>query len=274
MIRVGFCLMLFLISSLSFADEHIVWNKEPIELHLAVGEERQIVFPGKIEIGVPGSALNRFKTITSVDNRMFVEPSIQFKRQRILVRESASGINFVLYLSVKDDSSTIEPVAIIHKESKVKPEVDHASQAQKSMGNRLLNSYPYLTRYVAQQLYAPKRLIKNNSAIQRVSITQKSFRSLFKCTSRSLSCSSIITTPLVSYKTSRLYASALKIKNISDYPIDVDPRLIKSDMSPGALLTSTTMHGRLLPSQFGAKSETVMIIIHKRPLEAMFGGLN
>jgi len=133
--------------------------------------------------------------------------------------------------------------------------------------------YPYLTRYVAQQLYAPQRLVKNNSAIQRVSVIKKSFTSLFKCTSRSMSCSSLITTPLVSYKTGRLYASALKVKNISDYPIDIDPRLIKSDISPGTLLAATPIHGRLLPSRYGSKSESVIIIIHKRPLGSMFGGL-
>ncbi|MBD3611512.1 MAG: TIGR03749 family integrating conjugative element protein [Hydrogenovibrio crunogenus] len=276
--RVGLSLLLFLVSTFSFADEHIVWDKAPIELSLSLGEERQVVFPDNIEIGVPGTALNRFKTITSVDNRMFIEPSVEFKRQRILVKESSSGINYVIYLSVKEGSVSLDPIAIIHKENKTKAiskgSPNERIRANNNTDNRLLNSYPYLTRYVAQQLYAPQRLIKNNSAIQRISVVKKSFTSLFKCTPRSMSCSSIVTTPLVSYKTGRLYASALKVKNVSDYPIDIDPRLIKSDISPGALLAATPIHGRLLPSRYGSKSESVIIIVHKRPLGSIFGGLN
>ncbi|PLA73962.1 TIGR03749 family integrating conjugative element protein [Hydrogenovibrio sp. SC-1] len=273
--RILFFLVITLVSQVALSDEHIVWDKTPIELHLSLGNERQVVFPDDIEIGISNSAINRFKTITSVDNRMFIEPSVQFERQRILVRESKTGINYVIYLSVKTDTSQLDPVAIIHKENKVKPIPSQADSASKNRSaDKLLNSYPYLTRYVAQQLYAPKRLVRNNPAIQRISVLNKSFTSLFRCTSGSLSCTSIVATPLISYKTGLLYASALRIKNVSDYAIDIDPRLVKSDMSPGALLAATSMHGRLLPSRYGDKSETVIIIIHKRPLLAMFLGLN
>jgi len=274
-VRALLFLIMILISQVVLSDEHIVWDKTPIELYLSLENERQVVFPDDIEIGIANSALNRFKTITSVDNRMFIEPSVQFERQRILVKESNTGINYVIYLSVKKDASQLDPIAIIHKENKNKSISNQADSAsQNRAADKLLNSYPYLTRYVAQQLYAPKRLVRNNPAIQRISVPNKSFTSLFRCTGGSLSCTSIVATPLVSYKTGQLYASALRIKNVSDYAIDIDPRLVKSDMSPGALLAATSMHGRLLPSMYGDKSETVIIIIHKRPLLAMFLGLN
>lgn len=268
-------LVIMLASQAALSTEHIVWDKAPIELHLSLGNERQVVFPDNIEIGITGSAIDRFKTLTSVDNRMFIEPNSKFDRQRILVRESSTGINYVIYLSVRNDDTQLDPVVTIHKENKIKVTPANQTDSHKNSNNDgLLKSYPYLTRYVAQQLYAPERLIRNNPSIQRISVPNKSFSSLFRCTSGSLSCTSIVATPLVSYKTGQLYASALKIKNVSDYALDIDPRLIKSDMSPGTLLTATTMHGRLLPSRYGDKSETVIIIVHKRPLLAMFLGLN
>jgi integrating conjugative element protein (TIGR03749 family) len=253
------------------ADEHIVWDKSPIDISLGVGSERQLVFPEPVQIGITQSAKARFATLSSVGNRVFIEPLVEFEKQRILVKGTETGITFVLYLSTTSQDD-LEPVVNIHVERVPNKEQSRTSNPKRDATSQKINSYRFLGQYIAQQLYAPERLVKNVNGIQRVSVPGKTFRSFFRCTARSRACSSVIAKPIVSFKTNRLYASAIEVRNTSAYPVDNDPRLVKA-LRSGTLLASIPIHGRLLPATYGNKARSVMIVIHKRPLHEMFGGL-
>jgi len=276
MIRLFFILGLFLTVTVK-ADEHVVWDKEPIPVSLVLGQERQIVFPEKIEVGVPRAFYPLLKTITSVDNRLFIEAAASFENRKILVKEVRTGINYVLVLSSEENMPALPDTKIIvHKESQ-KPEIQERGAETLSGHNPVsqVNSYPFLTRYVMQQLYAPQRLVKDHPSIQRISVERKSISGLFRCTMNSTACRSVVATPIVSFRTDRLYATALKLRNISDFSVEVDPRLVKRNPhDPTSLLASTAMHGRLLPARYGSRAETTLIILHSRPLrEILPGGL-
>lgn len=252
------------------ADEHIVWDKSPIDISLGVGSERQLVFPEPVKIGITQSAKARFSTLSSVGNRVFIEPLTDFKKQRMLVKGTETGITFVLYLSTTPQD--LDPVVNIHVERVSNKERSRTTNSKSDATSQKINSYRFLGQYVAQQLYAPERLGKNVNGIQRVSVPGKTFRSFFRCTARSRACSSVIAKPIVSFKTNRLYVSAIEVENISDYPVDNDPRLVRA-LRSGTLLASIPIHGRLLPTSYGNKARSVMIVIHTRPLREMFGGL-
>lgn len=270
-IKTSLLIVLLTSHAVGHADEHIIWDKAPIHISLVVGAERQLVFPEPVQIGVTQNSMVKFSTLASVNNRVFIEASSNFEKKRILVKGKDTGTTFVLYLSTIS-ATDLDPVVKVHVERETTVKRQSAEPSKSVTNTPNINSYRFLGQYVAQQLYAPERLVKNVSGIQRISVPQKTFRSFFKCTARSRACSSIISKPIVSFKTNRLYASAIEVRNTSAYPVDNDPRLVKA-LRSGTLLASIPIHGRLLPATYGNKARSVMIVIHKRPLHEMFGGL-
>lgn len=265
MIRFFFYAMMTMVAGQVVADEHIKYTGDPINLTLVLGQERQIVFEETVQAGIPNALINQIK-LSSVGNRIFVEPISEFKNQRLLVRGAESGTTFVFTIqSIEHDEQLDSKINVYLP----KPTQDLQNQAW-SASDQPINSYPFLTRYAMQHLYAPTRLVKTHPAIQQISLPNKPVM-LFRCTQRSTACRNIKATPLVSFKTDRLFATALKLANIGHQPQDIDPRLIQVP-NPNSLLTATAMHGRLLPKDTITKAETVIVLIHDRPFRDLMGG--
>lgn len=256
-------LFLILLSQGAMADEHITWDKSPIDITLEIGSERQIVFPETISVGIPQRLLSAFSTKSSVDNRLYIEAIKPLTKQRILVKGESSGINYVLYITAGDQlNSALEPVVVVHVAKKPEPSqvTGNGDVAASNSGLPSL-TYRYLTQYALKQLHSPSRLVVNDARLRRVSVDHNPTRSLFKCDRTSLACISLISTPLVSFKSSKYYVTAFKLQNISEQSLDFDPKLVRSQV-----LALTTLHGRLLAKRFGSASETTLIVIHDRPL--------
>jgi integrating conjugative element protein (TIGR03749 family) len=84
-------------------------------------------------------------------------------------------------------------------------------------------SYVDLTRFAAQSLYAPKRLIKNINLI-RIPINTKQAVRLFTC-STALTCNgNVLARPIAAWQSPRLYISAVLLKNTTQQQIVLDPR--------------------------------------------------
>ena len=268
------CLLVFLglfMTGNVLAAEHIVFEGSPITLSVHKDIERQIVFPkhASIVIGVRAEQLGGFKTLSSVDNRVFIQASdAGVKRQKIIFKDSVTGTNFVFDIKPSKDA-TLDPLVNIHL-SKNKPSSTDAVGNKRSQNK--INSYPFLTRYVFQHVYSPERLVKDHPLIQRVSVESKTVRNLFGCFGGSTACTDVSAKPIVSYRTDRLYASAIEISNTSSHALEVDARMILR--SPADLLAASFMHHRLhhrlLPNKAGNKSKTIMVLIHKRPLREFF----
>lgn len=264
------CVLVFLgffVAGNVSAVEHVVFDGSPITLSVHKDIERQIVFPknASIMIGVKAENMTGFKTLSSVDNRVFIQESEKgIERQKIIFKDSVTGINFVFDIKPSEDSK-LDPLVNIHlpkSKAVVGTGGDHKVTQNK------INSYPFLTRYVFQHVYSPERLVKDHSLIQRVSVESKVVRNLFGCFEGGTACVDVTAKPIVSYRTDRLYASAIEISNTSSQAVEIDARMIIR--SPQDLLAASFMHYRLLPSNTGSKSKTVLVLIHKRPLREFF----
>lgn len=252
-----------------FSAEHIMFDGSPITLSVHKDVERQIVFPenASILIGVKAENMAGFKTLSSIDNRVFIQAAEKgIKRQKIIFKDSVTGTNFVFDIKPSKDA-TLDPLVNIHL-PKEKPNIAVGTSVDDRATQNKINSYPFLTRYVFQQVYSPKRLVKDHSLIQRVSVESKMVRNLFGCFNNSTACVDVTAKPIVSYRTDRLYASAIEISNTSNQAVEIDARMIIR--SPQDLLAASFMHHRLLPIKTGGKSKTVLVLIHKRPLREFF----
>ncbi len=254
----------------ALAVEHIVFDGSPMTLSVHKDIERQIVFPKNtsIMIGVKAKNQAEFKTLSSIDNRVFIQAGEDgVERQKIIFKDAVMGTNFVFDIKPSDDEA-LDPLVNIHLPKNNSKSVFGGAGNDKDSRNKI-NSYPFLTRYVFQQMYSPSRLIKDHSLIQRVSVKNKVVTNLFGCFGDSTACIDVQAKPIVSYRTDRLYASAIEIRNTSDHAIEVDARMIVR--SPQDLLAASFMHHRLLPRKSSAgKSKTILVLIHKRPLREFF----
>ncbi|WP_173272801.1 DUF3438 family protein [Thiosulfatimonas sediminis] len=265
-----FALSCCLMPGMAFADEHINWDGTPVDISVSSGLERQIVFPSgsSIAIGVSGQSMANYKTLSSVDNRVFIQAvNDDLAREKIIFKDQVSGRNYVVYVSgVKAEG--VDPIVNVHLPKKAEGMESVKSSGSQEGGGQNINSYPFLTRYVFQHVYSPERLVKDHSLINRVSVEPIAIKNLFGCFGGSVACTSLIATPIVSYRTDQFYATAIEVKNISDYAVEVDARMIAR--SPRDLLAATFMHHRLLPANEGKKAGTVLVMIHKRPLREFF----
>ncbi len=117
--------------------------------------------------------------------------------------------------------------------------------------------YIQLTRFAAQQLYAPARLVsilsKARPGIVRVPVSRDPVDLYHGGTVEAI--------PLVAWRAKGLYVTAVKFTNRTEHSQTLDPRNLR-----GAWLTATFQHHRLFPK--GDEADTTAVyLISARPFE-------
>jgi integrating conjugative element protein (TIGR03749 family) len=234
-----------LTASASEPPERVTWRKTPIVLELRVGTERLVHFPRPVTVGVPAPLQDALR-IQSIAGTVYLLAHHPFASTRVLVRGLDGGGVYLLDLSAKLESTAIAPVEILDPDEALEP----GTAAVQPTG---LREYGYvsLTRFAAQQLYAPSRLLVDLPGVVRVPIKRDPVALVRSDTIEAL--------PLVAWRAGDLFVTAVKLTNQTDQPQILDPRTLR-----GAWLTATFQHNRLL----GAGDEadrTVVYLISARP---------
>lgn len=229
--------------------ERIEWKKTPIRLVLDVGQEQRVEFPAAVKVGVP-AALQPLLRTQSVNGTVYLLAHAPFEASRLMVRELDSGRVYLLDVTAVEKDGDSHPVQIyVAGESKptenATRETDAAARGQPG--------YIQLTRFAAQQLYAPARLVNNWPGIVRVPVSRDPVALLHGGT--------VEATPLVAWRAGGLYVAAVKLTNLIAHPQTLDPRDLR-----GAWLTATFQHHRLLP-QGDEADTTVVYLVSARPFD-------
>jgi len=183
-----------------FAIERLFWDKVPLHITLAVGKERLVSFPADVRVGMPGHLSSKLRT-QSNQGTVYWKASEAFNTQRIEVREIQSNRIYLIDLRASDKASSVTPIEVIFKEViKDKKEIiASSSKLSKKPG------YISLTRFAAQQLYAPARLLKASTSIHRISVAKHS-------TTHLIHGEQIKATPVASWQSGSLYVTAVELK--------------------------------------------------------------
>lgn len=225
------------------------WQDIPIPVALTVGEERYLQFRAPVSVGVPGSLQALLRTQT-VNGTVYLLAHSAFAETRILVRELDSGQTYLLDLSATHEAGASEALII---EPRARP--DHLPPAVGEAGPRT-HSYVSLTRFAAQQLFAPLRLVAPLPGVARIPVQSQSLLLL--------PGDAIEATPLMAWRAGSLFLTAVKLRNRSSVPQVLDPRRLR-----GQWLTATLQHARLLPAGSPADS-TAVYLISAQPFAASF----
>ena len=249
----GFCIPLLSfaqVDAASNAPERVVWNKTPIAIPLVVGEERLVHFPDSVSIGIPESLTSLLRS-QSINGTLYLLAREPFDTTRIMVRSEAEGPMVVLDVSAElaeADSYTLPDVQIL-----LDSEPDTDAAESHSNNPSLSWGYAALTRYAAQQLYAPTRLVPRQPGVVAIPVSAEPVELVHGARIKAV--------PVAAWKAGLRYVTAVKLTNRTQRPVVLDPRELR-----GAWLAATFQHNRLLPA--GDEADTTAVyLISDRPFD-------
>ena len=189
----------------------------------------------------------------SINGTVYLLANGPFDATRVMARSIDGGQIFLFDVSASKDGGQTHPVQVYVKTSgEGHTETMESSVASQDAASQY--SYVALTRFAAQQLYAPARLVQDRPGIVRVPVMREPVSLMYG--------GAVDATPLVAWRAGGLYVTAVKLTNRTDQPQTLDPRNLR-----GSWLTATFQHNRLLAA--GSEADTTAVyLISARPFEA------
>ena len=236
-------LLLFMAQTLcaeSAQPQRIQWQKTPIAIALSVGEERMVQFRAPVSVGIPATLESVFRT-QSINGTVYWMAKAEFGSTRVIVREIEGGQTYLFDLSAGTNGEHSQAIVVL---------VDETTDSENRLGETgdgARHGYVSLTRYAAQQLYAPMRLLSSAPGIVRVPIQQHSVALV--------PGNSVDARPLIAWRAGNLYVTAIKLTNRLAKAQTLDPRALR-----GAWLSAAFQHSRLLPAGDEADTTAVYLV--------------
>jgi integrating conjugative element protein (TIGR03749 family) len=249
------------VDAASNVPERVVWNKAPIAIPLVVGEERLVHFPDSVSIGLPQS-LTPLLSSQSINGTLYLLAKQAFDPTRVMVRSETDGPIYVLDISAAPggaDSRSLPDVQVLLQASQKPPQdLSEDAGADQSTSDKQSQSLGYaaLTRYAAQQLYAPTRLIPQQLGVVAIPVNPEPVDLVVG--------GKIEAVPVAAWKAGLRYVTAVKLINRTQSPVVLDPRELR-----GSWLAATFQHNRLLPA--GSEADTTAVyLVSDRRFDAAF----
>lgn len=249
-----FVILLTLASATVLADasERVLWDKRPINVHLQVGSERIIHFPDNVRYWLPDT-VKRHVSVLAANGVLYIRAMEPFPTTRLRIQ----GLNDqqVYLLDI-----TASEVAAVSDELIVMTKKNTRNRSKEATAYRTTEDWRIrLTRYAAQQLYAPERLVDGDSAIKRIPVESKTSVPLIRG-------GLIETVPIASWQGHGLTVTAVRVRNLSRQSLqlqfDRSDSLQVLDLSylmRGDWLTATLQHDRL--GAMGDETDTTTLYL-------------
>jgi len=188
----------------STTAERVLWDKRPIVVHVQRNHERIIHFPDDIRYWLPDQ-LQRKVTVLAANGVLYIRALESFSRSRIRVQGLQSQQIYLLDVMADESASVADELIVITAESVINQAKD---KTQKMAGQ---DWRVRLSRYAAQQLYAPERLLKGDSAIERIPVASKAIPLIRGGV--------IEATPISSWQGGGLTVTAVRLQNKQTHPL-------------------------------------------------------
>lgn len=254
------CLCLVLACALpAQAVEILRWERLPLAVPLVVGQERVVFIDRNVRVGVPANVADKLR-VQSAGGAVYLRASEAVEPIRLQLQDADSGALILLDVAAqpgKEGDPPLEPVRIV--EADMTP-VRYGQRASSVPAGPEPTEQPVrretpiavvLTRYAAQNLYAPLRTIESAPGITRVNLrADMPLQTLLP--TRPVSASA-----LAAWRLEDHWITAVKLSNTRGYWMDLDPRELQGD-----LLTATFQHGRLGPR--GTPDDTTVVYLVTR----------
>jgi integrating conjugative element protein (TIGR03749 family) len=230
-------------------EERVEWNKTPIPFALEVGTERLVHFPGPVRVGVP-SPLQGALRIQSVAGTVYLLAYQPFDSTRLVIRGVDDRRIYLLDLSADIASPNAGPLTIYLPDH----QSGNGESSDSDAPEKPAYGYVTLTRFAAQHLYAPTRLLQSLPGVVQVPVQREAV---------ALMRGDIVETqPLIAWRAGDRFVTAVQLTNTTRQAQVLDPRVLR-----GQWLAATFQHHRLHPAGTEA-DRTVLYLISARPFAA------
>ncbi|SSW71220.1 hypothetical protein AVE30378_04447 [Achromobacter veterisilvae] len=246
------------------AVEILRWERMPLAVPLKVGQERIVFIDRNVRVGVPAGVGERLR-VQSAGGAVYLRASEPIEPTRLQLQDADSGALILLDIAAepaKDGEPALEPVRIV--EGKTAPArygdqpaaADEASaragdSASAPSARRETPVPVVLTRFAAQNLYAPLRTVEPLAGVMRVNLR------------RDLDLGTLMPTlpvhavALASWHLEDQWVTAVRLTNNSAAWTTLDPRVLQGDF-----LTATFQHEALGPR--GTPEDTTVLYLVTR----------
>lgn len=246
------------------AVEILRWERLPLAVPLKVGQERIVFIDRNVRVGVPAGIGERLR-VQSAGGAVYLRASEPIEPTRLQLQDADTGALILLDIAAeppKDGEAELEPVRIVEGSSTSVRYSDKAegsdktrARAQNQAGARAARSETpvpvVLTRFAAQNLYAPLRTVESLPGVMRVNLP------------RDLDLGTLMPTlpvravALASWRLEDQWITAVRLTNSSNGAITLDPRVLQGDF-----LTATFQHEALGPR--GTPEDTTVLYLVTR----------
>lgn len=254
-------LLLILLSPAICATEILRWERVPLPVALAVGQERVIQTDRPFRVGYPPSLDGKLR-IQSAGGMIYLRASTTFPPARIQLRDVSNGELILLDISASELPSPHDAIRLVYGSD---------DEPQKAAALRDPSQEPLpvrLVRYAAQSLYAPLRTVEPLPGVSQIPVP------LPASLSSLLPDIPVSATPLIAWSAGDFTVTAIRLKNQSDRVLVLDPRDLQGQFQAAAF-----QHDTLEPSGSPADTSVVYLVTHSRdvseviPLESPAGGI-
>ena len=248
-------LFLLLANNYLHANEapQIVYRNEPIQVQLRVGSERRFVLTSaaSVKVGIPESLRNKL-SVTTIGSQIWLLANQSFESEKIIFQTPDAKI--VLELSAAPIYPIGEPILLSSESDIISPQVS-AADSNCDIG------IVKLARYALQWAYAPRHLLSGNPCITAINYP-KGLIDIMNClrVNEAICGGGVVAKPIAAWRTAKLYATLLELKNTLQTSIALDPRAIAGNFKAAALA-----HHKL-EAAHTAKSTTALVVIGDKPI--------
>lgn len=258
LIRLG--LLTLVMASSAHAVEILRWERLPLAVPLTVGQERIVFVEHNVRVGIPASIGDRLR-VQSAGGAIYLRASKPIEPTRLQLQDVDSGALILLDIDAmpaKEGEPKLEPVRIV-EDNTTPPhyaqQLDSATKTPITEPDRpTQHETPVavvLTRYAAQNLYAPLRTVEPVPGIMRVNLR------------RNLPLDTLLptlpvqATVLVSWRLEDQWVTAVRLTHTEGGWIQLDPRTLQGDF-----LAATFQHAALGPH--GTPEDTTVLYLVTR----------
>lgn len=242
------------------AVEILRWERLPLAVPLHVGQERVVFIDRNVRVGVPVGVDDRLR-VQSAGGAVYLRANEPIEPTRLQLQDADTGALILLDIAAepaREGEPELEPVRIVEsgtasaRYGEEQGQGDEAlARAQDQVPRRETPIPVVLTRFAAQNLYAPLRTVEPLPGVMRANLR------------RDLDLSTLMPTlpvravALASWRLEDQWVTAVRLSNAGSAWIALDPRVLQGDF-----LTATFQHDGLGPR--GTPEDTTVVYLVTR----------
>jgi integrating conjugative element protein (TIGR03749 family) len=193
------------------------WDRLPLAVPLTVGQERVLMLDEDVRVGLPSAIASKLR-VQSVGGTVYLRAAEALPPTRLQLQSVKSGDIILIDIEALDGSEALEPVKIVDQ-----IQVPDA-ETKKDAAPAATPVPVVLTRYAAQNLYAPLRTVAPLPGVRRVPLTDSIAFSTLLPTER------VSIKALAAWRLGDYWVTAVKIVNRGPGKVALDPRHLQATL--------------------------------------------